>query len=145
MEGRLAIARMKAGTIVLLVLLMAGCATAPPPRGKADLLAFVHDDTTSKEDVLVRLGEPSGVFDSGKILTYRLGKDAGGYVLLAPAPAASIDTPSSAPSGQGVPATECSLVWHFVWFNISLVLVFDQESILRRHSLVDVMTVPAAR
>jgi hypothetical protein len=135
--------RMKAGTIVLVVLLMVGCATVPP-RGKADLLAFLHDGTTSKEDVLVSLGEPSGVFDSGKILTYRLGKDEGGYVLLAPAPAASIDIPSPS-SGQGVPATECSFVWRFVWFNISLVLVFDQEGIVRRHSLVDVMRVPAAR
>lgn len=54
-----------------IVLLLNGCATAPPLRGHADLLNFITDGKTTKGEVLNSLGQPSGQFESEKILSYR--------------------------------------------------------------------------
>jgi len=96
----------------LLVFVLAACST--PPVGHQDLLAFLSDGLTRREDVLLKLGEPSARFEEARIVTYRLGRDDGGYF---PAGGARSDW-SAAP--------------------YSLVLVFDSNGILTRHSLVEV-------
>lgn len=87
-----------------------GCAT--PPQGNARLLDFLQDGKTAREAVYLQLGEPSGVYENGRILTYRLAEDTGGYLLLAP-------------RGE----------WRGMY---SLVLSFDERGTLARHSLVRV-------
>ena len=107
--------------ILLVMLSLAGCATAPPVKGRPDLLNFLTDGKTKKEEVLTTLGRPSGRFESQKILTYRLGYEAknNGYYVVKREP-----TPSGWP------------VWTLTKF--SLILVFDDASVLQKHSLVKV-------
>ena len=112
---------MNAKVLAILVSMMtlAGCVTGPP-RGRADLLNFLTDNETTKEGVILQLGQPSGRFESERILTYRLGfesKNKGYYVV------------------ERLSGTEP------FWANTkySLVLVFDGQNILRRHSLVEVI------
>jgi hypothetical protein len=97
--------------------LISGCATtAPIPGAKQDLLEFLHVGQTTREQVLITLGQPSAAFEQEKILTYRLGHDAGqGYYII---------TPRQLMSWQSV--------------RYSLVLVFDANGVLRTHNLVDV-------
>lgn len=103
-----------------LVITLAGCATpqSPPPTV---LLDFITDGQTTKQEIIVKLGEPSGRFESEKILTYRLRaapKSDGYYVV-------QRETTTS-----GLPT------WSLA--NFSLVLVFDDANVLRQHSLVKV-------
>src|SRR3972149_3560063 len=55
------------------LLLLTGCATAPPLKGRADLLDFLTDGKTTREEVALKLGQPSGKFERENIVTYRLG------------------------------------------------------------------------
>ena len=57
---------------LLLALALAGCAT-PPLKGRANLLDFLVDGQTTREQTLHALGEPSARFEAERILTYRLG------------------------------------------------------------------------
>ena len=61
----------------------------------------------------LKLGEPSGQYEDARILAYRLGTDEGGYVVVGRASD-----------------------WGGVRYN--LMLVFDADGVLRRHSLVEV-------
>jgi hypothetical protein len=106
---------------LVLVLTLVGCATPAPLKGRADLLDFLADGRTTREEVVLRLGQPSGKFDRERILTYRLGfesKNKGYYVV----------EREAQPGG-----------WP-TWLraNYSLVLVFDDTGVLRKHSLVAV-------
>ena len=107
---------------LLTALTLAGCATAPPPlRGSPDLLTFLSDGRTSRTAAITTLGQPSGRFESEKILTYRLGfepRNSGYYVV------------ERETAGSGWPT------WTAAKF--SLVLVFDDAGVLRNHSLVKV-------
>ena len=108
--------------ILALVLTLAGCATTPPPlKGSPELLSFLTEGKTSWEAVITTLGQPSGRFESEKILTYRLGfepRNSGYYVV------------ERETTANGWPT------WTAAKF--SLVLVFDDAGILRKHSLVKV-------
>jgi hypothetical protein len=95
----------------LLVFVLAACST---PVGHKDLLDFLSDGLTRREDVLLKLGEPSARFEESRIVTYRLGRDDGGYF------------PAGGPRSD----------WSAAPY--SLVLVFDSNGILTRHSLVEV-------
>jgi len=57
--------------VLILTLTLVGCVTGPS-KGRADLLNFLADNQTTKEEVILNLGQPSGRFESEKILTYRL-------------------------------------------------------------------------
>jgi hypothetical protein len=96
---------------LLVATLLVACASAPV--GQQDLLTFLQEGQTSRQEVYLALGEPSAVFEGERILTYRLGQDKGGYFLL-----------QQGPGFQGV--------------NYSLVLVFDDTGQLARHALVEV-------
>lgn len=101
---------------MLLALTLAGCATTPPVRGAPDLLNFLADGKTTKEQAITTLGQPSGQFDHGRILTYRLSK-----------------------FHAVVPRETTESGWP-IWRTgrLSLVLVFDDADVLDRHSLVKV-------
>lgn len=88
-----------------------GCTT--PPVGRADLLDFLRDGTTTRAEVHLRLGEPSSQYEQDRVLAYRLAKDAGGFAVVRPQPG-----------------------WAGVSHN--LMLAFDADGVLRRHALVEV-------
>lgn len=99
--------------------LLAGCVT--PPNARKDLLAFLEPGRTTREEVLLKLGQPSGSFEQEKILTYRLGQyGEEGYFIIAP----KVFIPAQGASWQNV--------------NFSLVIVFDEQGRLRKHELVKV-------
>ncbi len=95
----------------LVLVLLGACASTPV--GQADLLTFIEDGRTTREQVFLALGEPSSTYEDGRILTFRLGRDDGGYFLVEKAPG-------------------------FRTVQYSLVLAFDDAGLLRRHSLVTV-------
>jgi hypothetical protein len=98
-----------------LVLIVAGCVT-PIPGARPDLLTFLKEGQTKREEVIVTLGQPSGTFERDRILTYRVGHDSGqGYFIISPKEVEP---------------------WLFVHY--SLVLVFDELGVLRTQRLVDV-------
>jgi len=93
---------------------LTGCATEP--IGNKQLLDFLQDGKTSREEVILHLAEPSATFEGGRIVTYRLDEDTGGYTI-------------QGAKGHG-------------WSGkFSLVLSFDEHGVLRRHSLVRVKEV----
>jgi len=105
----------------LMALVLTSCVSAPP-KGQANLLCFLTDGQTTRQDVIVTLGQPSARFEKERILTYRLGYDPKnhGYYMV-----------------EREPPTESgwSTWWHAKY---SLVLVFDDTGVLRKHSLVEV-------
>jgi len=105
---------------LILIAGLAGCATTPV-KGRADLLEFLADGTTTRETVVLRLGQPSGRFEHERILTYRLGYDENTkhYWLV---------ERENDPAGWPT----------WVLARYSLVLVFDEQGVLRRHSQVEV-------
>lgn len=88
---------------------IAGCAAAP--KGRKDLIDFLNDGVTRREEVLAKLGAPSARFEDSRILAFRLASDEGGYLL-------------AATSGS----------WAETEFN--LMLIFDRDGVLQRHALV---------
>jgi len=110
--------RMVGGTLragwPLLLSLLAACSTAPL-RGQQGLLDFLADGSTPRGEVVARLGQPTRCLRSGEICTYRVSHDeAGQYVKLEVGGADWLDTDGS------------------------LVLVFDGDGVLQRHSIVRV-------
>lgn len=105
-----------------LILMLAGCATTPPPlTGRPDLLGFLADGKTAREEVIITLGQPSGRFENDRIFTYRLGyapKNGAYYVVEREA------LPSGWPTWKAAQS--------------NLVLVFDGAGVLNQHSLVKV-------
>jgi hypothetical protein len=95
-----------------LVLTLAACATTS--SGKQDLLAFLEHDPVTKQDALAHLGTASACFEKDRVLSFRLHRDAGGYLV---EPVGTHDT-----GWEGV--------------NYDLVLVFDTDGVLQRHNLV---------
>jgi hypothetical protein len=93
----------------LIFLTVVGCASTP--IGNKQLLSFLQDGVTTREEIYLQLAEPSATFEGGRILTYRLDEDGSGYVL-------------SKRVGRGFTA------------KYSLVLAIDEKGVLRRHSLV---------
>lgn len=75
------------------------------------LLTFLQDGVTTREDVYMKLAEPSAVWEDGRILTYQLDHNHQGYV----------------------PMRRRETAWTAKY---SLVLSFDKQGILLRHSLV---------
>jgi hypothetical protein len=87
------------------------CATAPV--GRADLLDFLVDGRTTRREVYLKLGPPSQVYEAERIVSFRLRKDEGGYVLLGTQP-----------------------WWRDV--NYALMIAFDAKDIVRQHTLVTI-------
>lgn len=92
---------------------LAGCASGQQ-SGRADLLDFIQDGRTTRDQVLIRLGIPSSTYERDRILAYRVRKSSGGYELLG--------------------RQEAS--WAGVHYD--LMLAFDGDGLLRQHALVEV-------
>ena len=105
------------GLGALAALLVGGGAGPPPIHGaKADLLSFLKEGRTWREDVILTLGQPSGAFEKERILTYRVGFDsAQGYYIVSP---------------------KDMRPWGGVRY--SLVLIFEENGLLRAQKLVAV-------
>ena len=88
----------------------------PIRRGDKDLLAFLQDGTTTKNEVETRIG-PASVWGDGHIRTYRIGEATEGLYL-------------SANKSRWSDA------------RYSLVLEFDPNAVLRRHALINIETPP---
>jgi hypothetical protein len=104
--------------ILLAVLLLGaagltGCATHAISGADPRLLEFLHDGATTRDEIILKFGSPSASFEQERILTYRLrGDDKQGYFVW-----------------------KCG-TWEDVRY--SLVLVFDEAGMLKKHSLVRV-------
>ena len=105
-------------SVVIGCLTLVACATAPV--GRKDLLDFLNDGVTLRDDVRLNLGEPSAEYEASRVLAYRLGKNDTGYVLAGP---------------EAKWRSEL-VKWRDVQYN--LILVFDLDGVLRRHSLVEI-------
>jgi hypothetical protein len=101
-----------------------GCAYSVPlsiAEVETKHLAFLRDGTTTREEILLRFGDPSGVFEDGRILTFRLEASETSVI------------PVRREYDRDLPGVT---QWRLA--NLSLVAVFDEKNVLRRHSLVAV-------
>jgi hypothetical protein len=107
--------------VVMVGFPMVGCLSnaSRPERDVLDMsvhLPYLKDGKTLKEEILLKLGEPSGRFEGERILTYRMADDEnGGYSVASP---------------QGIGGWETA--------RYSLVMVFDDHLVLKTHNLVRV-------
>ena len=111
---------------VVITLFTVGCAT---PRIKpinkndfSDSLQFLINGETKREEVLLKLGEPTGRFESDRILTYMLSIDTNKKLKILPRQLAlsNID-----PRLYELNRLVCSLV-----------LVFEESNILKKAELI---------
>jgi hypothetical protein len=114
--------------LLFVFLLFAGFSCAPTQQivnieTEAKWLSYLEDGKTTKEDVLLRLGLPSAQFEGERILTYRMmPSEEEGLVVV------SRELDARDP-------------WLSQWARLaeySLVLIFDDQHVLKRHSLVRV-------
>ncbi len=99
---------------VLLVVWLSGCVIIP--GADRDLLKFLEAGKTTREEVLLKLGQPSATLEQERVLTYRIGEDS--------------------QEARYVIAARAILPWQQVQY--SLVLVFDGNGRLEKQSLVRV-------
>jgi hypothetical protein len=114
--------------VSIFLLLSAGCASTMahywPIR-----LDFLEDGKTLRKTVIAELGQPNaGTFHGEKIIAYRLGKKSGEYFIL--------DRMTEEDMNKNLIAS---------WIGISgfegkfmLELVFDENNVLQKHSMVKV-------
>jgi hypothetical protein len=101
------------------LVLLSACASAPStPTGKPDLLQFLDQPGITRQEVIARLGPPSGTFIRDNVATYRLGHNAAGYFVVPPA------------------AGRPELGWEGVAYD--LVLAFNSDATLREHRLIPI-------
>lgn len=114
---------------VYLLLLLTSCSSAYSRQADKTLLDFLEDGKTTKEMVILKLGALRYVnwhdTPEGKnILFYRLGKTAEGYFVF------------SQIKEWGLPEGVALLLR--VEGPFSLVLVFDENAVLKKHALVQI-------
>lgn len=110
-------------TTCMLLALLAGCSAAVRQMSKTSL-EFLEDGKTTKDMMILKLGPPSGTFEGEKILSYRLGKTRDGYFV--------IDR-----------VVYPNVYYGSVWLSglegkFDLMLVFDMNEVLQKHSLVPI-------
>jgi hypothetical protein len=108
--------------------LLASCASAPPP--KHDSLAFLASGHATLDDVQAHLGSHAVTFEHGHVLAYRLRRTSDGYDVVARTYDINGD-----------------VVWGVDWEGVDydLVLAFDDDGILREHSLIAIHGASAAK
>lgn len=100
--------------IALMILSLVSCATTAIPGASQNLLEFLRIGSTERQETVLKLGQPSASFEQETILTYRVGhQPEQGYYVISP---------------------KAMLPWQNVRY--SLVLVFDNNGILQKKSLV---------
>jgi hypothetical protein len=129
---------------LLLPLFVGGCATSPQlPERRASILDFIEDGKTTRADALQKLGEPTGEFQNQKILTYRLSVQQNTKDLYPVTREQQCFTYPRARTGIEWPMWVASANRFATHVPYSLVLVFDEAGVLRRHTLVDVKAEPS--
>ena len=88
--------------------MFAACAIQPIEH--SSIADLLKDGITRHEEVQSRLGEPSAKYDGSRIVAYRLRKDGGSY----------------------------AVVRQLSDAHYSLILVFDGDGVLTRHSAVEI-------
>lgn len=102
---------------IVLIGILAGCGTTNVIQGASPvLLEFLADGHTTRETVVLSLGQPSASFDQDSILTYRIGEH----------------------EIQGMYPMTPQVLKPWDQVRYSLVLVFDSEGVLQKHRLVPV-------
>lgn len=101
---------------VAIVAALTSCATSSPPLGQRDLLESVKPGALRTE-VVLKLGPPFATFEGERIMTWSIGEDPGGYFV------------GASGYSPGTPH-------HFTRYE--LVVVFDSEGKVVKHSLVEV-------
>jgi outer membrane protein assembly factor BamE (lipoprotein component of BamABCDE complex) len=103
--------------LVLIALLgLSGCTTSPIHGADPQLLDFLKDGATTRDEVVLALGQPSATLQQEHIVTYRIGEDSD--------------------KRRFVVTPQVANPWARV--NYSLVLVFDDAGTLQKHNLVPV-------
>jgi hypothetical protein len=93
-------------------ILVAACAT-PGPKGRADLLEFLNDGRTTRDETYLKLGPPAREFEQGRIVSWHLARDESGYI----------------------PIHAAARGWYGVRYE--LVVVFGADNVVQRHSMVE--------
>lgn len=107
--------------VMMSLALLCGCASEPqrqqtPEQWQQNAMAFLQPGVTSREQILTKLGEPTGRYENDRIFTYRIARKMPDEIQVIPR-----NTDVGAPSYAGVDYT--------------LVLVFSGSS-LEKHNLV---------
>ncbi len=84
---------------------------------------FIADQKTTREEIILKLGEPSWSFEKGRILTYRIAIDKRGNV-----------NPVRVTNNKSDPYF--SYMSYIATKYYSLVLVFSGNNVLQQHSLL---------
>jgi hypothetical protein len=97
-----------------------GCRTPTVLGARTDLLArpelaFLHDGVTTRADALLVLGEPAAAFEGERVLTWQLERRGDGSL--------RVRLPRNGP-------------FEAASWQTSLVLIFGEEGVLARHSVV---------
>jgi hypothetical protein len=69
-----ALFRSSSALVLAAMACIAGCASQPVSPPRKDLLAFL-DDTPRCDELGDRLGSPSGTYEGGRLITYRIAED----------------------------------------------------------------------
>ena len=123
MKRATVLAARSVGAVVMI--LMVGCASETPPAKVAEIeqrhLSFIRDGATSREQALLQLGIPTGTFEGERIMTWRLVYN--GEEILPLAARHATEDPR-----------------YTVWLGpaYNLVLVFDAQNLVQRHSFIEV-------
>jgi hypothetical protein len=130
--------RMTAPTIVpalvVALALLAGCKCEerPIPVLHDDAFAFIRDGQLTRDDAVIRLGVPAADFDGGRLLCFRVATTRNGRYCPRPLELKSLEGYWSTlrqpplPNGGG----------SGYWFDLAIVLAFDDAGRLRRHEVV---------
>ena len=106
-----------------LLMFLAGC-TSPRLQAldvesfQGGYLSFIRDGETTREQVLLRLGDPSGFFEDGRILTFAIAIDGEDVLRILTRRMGTVDRVDWRP---GI---------------YSVVVVFDDAGVLERHSVI---------
>ena len=120
--------------VLLFAALVGGCAHPyTTPEVNRTWLNFLQDNRTTRQQVVTKLGEPTASFENGRIVAYRLiGPNA-------PDPARDIylfkPLDGIPPIVARAPEPLDEVDWS-VRLEWSLVLVYDPQQIVMRHSVV---------
>ena len=69
-QSRLSVERLF--TALFLAVLLGACATAPLSR--SDLLGFIRDGQTTREETYLHLGRPTAFYEGGRIMSFVLAR-----------------------------------------------------------------------
>jgi hypothetical protein len=96
---------MRQATLITVLAMLCGCAWSNEPKQSPEewqrnALSFLHQGVTTREQILMKLGEPTGRFENDRIFTYRIARKIPDEIRVVPR-----NTDVGAPSYAGVDYT----------------------------------------